>query len=41
MLYVRYKPLAKIDLEDIWKFTLEKWSVEQAEFYVREIYNEI
>ena len=41
MLSISYKPLARIDLEDIWNYTLEKWSVEQAEFYVRQIYNEI
>ncbi|MBK8145906.1 MAG: type II toxin-antitoxin system RelE/ParE family toxin [Bacteroidetes bacterium] len=41
MLSITYKPFARIDLEDIWSYTLEKWSVEQAEFYVREIYNEL
>ena len=41
MLTISYKPLARIDLEDIWHYTLEKWCVKQAEFYVREIYNEI
>jgi len=41
MLSISYKPLARIDLENIWNYTLEKWSLEQAEFYVREIYYEI
>ena len=41
MLTITYKPFARIDLEDIWSYTLEKWSVEQAEFYVREIFNEL
>jgi toxin ParE1/3/4 len=28
---------AQADLEDIWDYTCERWSVDQAETYVREI----
>ena len=38
---ITYKPLARLDLENIWHYTFEKWSVEQAEFYVSEIYKEL
>ncbi len=36
---ISFKPLARIDLEDIWYYTFSKWSIEQAEFYIDEIYN--
>ncbi len=31
----RLSPLAETDLEDIWLYTLQKWSREQADTYVR------
>lgn len=34
---VRLTPLAEADLEDIWIYTLERWSLEQAEHYVSEL----
>ncbi|AOI68737.1 type II toxin-antitoxin system RelE/ParE family toxin [Burkholderia ubonensis] len=30
-------PLAEADLEDIWTYTFERWSLEQAERYVGEL----
>ena len=30
-------PLARADLQDIWNYTVERWSREQAERYMREI----
>ena len=32
---------AKIDLEKIWLYTIENWSVEQAERYLNLIFDEI
>ncbi|WP_175836211.1 type II toxin-antitoxin system RelE/ParE family toxin [Burkholderia multivorans] len=34
---VRLTPLAEADLEDIWSYTFEHWSLEQAEHYVGEL----
>ncbi|KVZ94869.1 plasmid stabilization protein ParE [Burkholderia ubonensis] len=34
---VRLTPLAEADLEDIWTYTYEHWSLEQAERYVGEL----
>ncbi|CAB3972636.1 MULTISPECIES: type II toxin-antitoxin system RelE/ParE family toxin [Burkholderia] len=34
---VRLTPLAETDLEDIWTYTYEHWSLEQAELYVGEL----
>ncbi|KVL25424.1 plasmid stabilization protein ParE [Burkholderia territorii] len=34
---VRLTPLAETDLEDIWSYTVERWSLEQAERYVRDL----
>lgn len=34
---VRLTPLAETDLEDIWTYTFERWSLEQAEHYVGEL----
>ncbi|EDT03120.1 plasmid stabilization system [Burkholderia ambifaria IOP40-10] len=34
---VRLTPLAETDLEDIWTYTFERWSLEQAEHYVDEL----
>lgn len=34
---VRLTPLAETDLEDIWIYTFERWSLEQAEHYVGEL----
>ncbi len=31
-------PQAKSDLSEIWDYTLERWGVEQAEKYVRELW---
>ena len=33
----RLSPRAEIDLEDIWLYTLERWSAEQADRYQNEI----
>ncbi|KAA0890995.1 type II toxin-antitoxin system RelE/ParE family toxin [Pusillimonas sp. ANT_WB101] len=33
----RLAPLAQVDLEDIWLYTLQKWSREQADTYHREL----
>ncbi|WP_417827751.1 type II toxin-antitoxin system RelE/ParE family toxin [Thalassospira sp.] len=33
----RLTPKAAIDLEDIWRYTQRRWSVMQAEKYIREI----
>jgi toxin ParE1/3/4 len=35
---IRYvlSPAAQADLEDIWDYTCERWSVDQAESYVRD-----
>ncbi|MEM9761639.1 MAG: type II toxin-antitoxin system RelE/ParE family toxin [Pseudomonadota bacterium] len=32
-----FTPLAKSDLAEIWDYTVERWSLAQAETYVREI----
>jgi toxin ParE1/3/4 len=29
----RFSPLAEIDLEEIWRYTLRNWSLEQADRY--------
>lgn len=34
---VRLTPLAEADLEDIWTYTFEHWSLEQADHYVAEL----
>ncbi|WP_349957961.1 type II toxin-antitoxin system RelE/ParE family toxin [Rhizobium sp. ZPR3] len=31
-------PLAEADLEDIWRYTVESWSLRQAEIYHAEIF---
>lgn len=41
MSQVVLSPKAKSDLGGIWDYTLEKWGVEQAEKYVRELWEEI
>lgn len=33
----RLSPLAQADLEDIWLYTLERWSLEQADSYLRDL----
>jgi toxin ParE1/3/4 len=33
----RLSPRATIDLDQIWDHTAQKWGIEQAEFYVRQI----
>ncbi len=33
----RLSPLAESDLEDIWLYTFEQWSVKQADSYYNEI----
>ena len=38
MTYV-LSPMAEADLEDIWAYTAETWSVEQAEIYTNDIIN--
>ena len=37
MARVRFSPAAIADLGGIWDYTLERWGIGQAEFYVREI----
>ena len=32
-------PMAEADLEDIWSYTAETWSAEQAEIYTNDIIN--
>jgi toxin ParE1/3/4 len=32
-------PAAKADLDGIWDYTVERWNIEQAERYVRDIVN--
>ena len=38
MTYV-LSPMAEADLEDIWAYTAETWSAEQAEIYTNDIIN--
>ncbi len=33
----RLTPRALVDLEDIWRYTAEQWSIEQADRYVDEL----
>lgn len=33
----RLSPLAEADLEDIWRYTLENWSANQADRYIGEL----
>lgn len=33
----RLSPLARADLEEIWLYTLKRWSVEQADRYYNDI----
>ncbi len=35
----RLSPLAETDLEDIWLYTLETWSLEQADRYLRTLFS--
>jgi len=41
MTKISFKPLARIDLEEIWSYTFKKWSLEQADYYVVEIHKGI
>jgi toxin ParE1/3/4 len=34
-------PRAQGDLEDIWDYTMKRWGPEQAEFYVRQLWQHI
>lgn len=34
---LRLRPLAEADLEEIWFYTVEHWSIEQADIYVRDL----
>lgn len=34
---ILYTPLAETDLEDIWMYTAERWSVDQAEAYTSDL----
>ncbi|WP_018441892.1 type II toxin-antitoxin system RelE/ParE family toxin [Trinickia symbiotica] len=36
-LQLRLTPLAESDLEDIWRYTFEHWSIEQANRYHRDL----
>lgn len=33
----KLSPLAEADLEEIWLYTFHHWSLEQADFYLREV----
>ncbi|MGC1511282.1 type II toxin-antitoxin system RelE/ParE family toxin [Ketobacter sp.] len=35
----RIKPRAKADLRNIWHYTLERWSEEQADSYIRALFS--
>ena len=37
---IRLRPLARTDLQGIWRFTLDQWGAEQAETYAGAIDNE-
>ena len=37
MTRILYSPLAEADLEDIWLFTAQRWSAEQAVTYTTEL----
>ena len=41
MAEILFSPQARIDLSDIWDFTIERWGIEQAERYTSEINGEI
>lgn len=41
MYEVRLKPLALIDLEEIWFYSYNKWSLEQADLYLDSLDNGI
>ncbi|MEJ0045705.1 MAG: type II toxin-antitoxin system RelE/ParE family toxin [Rhodospirillales bacterium] len=34
-------PRARGDLEDIWDYTVERWGLDQAEFYFRQLWQHI
>jgi len=34
---IKLRPLAQADLEQIWLYTFERWSLEQADRYVRDL----
>lgn len=36
---VRLSPKAKVDLSEIWDYTCTEWGAEQAEKYVRDLWN--
>ena len=35
---VRLTPRAEADLDEIWDYTADKWGIEQAELYIRELW---
>lgn len=39
MIGIVLSPMAKLDLSEIWDYTLSQWSVEQAEKYVLELWS--
>lgn len=41
MTQVLYSPLAEADLEDIWLFTAQRWSTEQAVAYTTDLINAV
>jgi toxin ParE1/3/4 len=41
MTRILYSPLAEADLEDIWLFTAERWSTEQAVAYTTDLINAV
>ena len=34
-------PRARGDLEDIWDYTIKRWGLDQAEFYIRQLWQHI
>ena len=41
MTRILYSPLAEADLEDIWLFTAQRWSTEQAVAYTTDLINAV
>lgn len=35
------KPRARADLDEIWDYTMERWGLEQAETYIRQLWKHI
>jgi toxin ParE1/3/4 len=37
MIAIRFRPLARSDLDEIWDFTADRWGIEQADIYLARI----